>query len=78
MGCVSHARPVVYIYSNIITIMLKEWFCEGTCRRKLFAWLGLFVFLGHAVFKAWLKMRLNGWYERCARQHSQLRLLPVL
>ena len=44
--------------------MLREWFCEGGCRRRLFAWLGLVVFVGHAVFKAVLKMRLNSWYER--------------
>jgi len=46
--------------------MLKEWFCDGSARRRLFAWLGLVVFVGHAVFKATLKMRLNGWYERYA------------
>ena len=44
--------------------MLKEWFCQVKFRSNLFAWFGLVVFVGHAVFKAWLKMRLNGWYER--------------
>ena len=32
--------------------------------RALFAWFGLFVFVGHQAFKAWLKAALNTWYER--------------
>ncbi|MDA9633301.1 hypothetical protein N9S81_00010 [bacterium] len=44
--------------------MLKEWFCQGSCLRRVWAWVGLVIFVGHAVFKATLKMRLNGFYER--------------
>ena len=42
--------------------MLREFFLSGTCCRILFAWGGLLTFLGHGVFKAWLKWALNGWY----------------
>ena len=42
--------------------MLREFFCSGPANRLIFAWFGLIVFLGHAVFKAWLKWALNNWY----------------
>jgi len=44
--------------------MLREFFLSGTCCRLLFAWGGLLVFVGHGLFKAWLKWALNGWYSR--------------
>ena len=40
--------------------MLREYFLAGNAR--CFAWSGLFVFVGHQVFKAVLKYRLNTWY----------------
>ena len=43
--------------------MLRQFFCEGGQRRVLFAWLGLLVFIGHQVFRAWLKFAINNWYE---------------
>lgn len=43
--------------------MLREFFASGPWSRIAFAWLGLLVFVGHAVFKAWLKWALNEWYE---------------
>jgi len=42
--------------------MLREFFCAGTAQQLLFAWAGLIIFVGHALFKAWLKWALNGWY----------------
>ena len=42
--------------------MLREFFCSGPWRRLTFAWVGLAIFVGHAVFKAWLKYALNLWY----------------
>lgn len=43
--------------------MLREFFCEGGTRRRSFAYVGLCVFVSHAVFKSWLKVALNAWYE---------------
>ena len=44
--------------------MLREFFASGSPRRLAFAWSGLVVFVGHALFKAWLKYALNAWYAR--------------
>lgn len=43
--------------------MFREFFLGEPRKRRVFAWLGLLVFLGHGVFKAWLKARLNTWYK---------------
>lgn len=43
--------------------MLREFFCIGNAQQIAFAYGGLVVFVGHALFKAWLKVALNGWYE---------------
>lgn len=45
------------------TLMFREFFLAKR-RRACFAWFGLFVFVGHQAFKAWLKAALNSWYER--------------
>lgn len=37
--------------------MLREYF-----RSSWFAWVGLLVLVGHSLFAAWLKRRLNEWY----------------
>ncbi len=42
--------------------MLVEFFCAGPRWRVASAWVGLLVFVGHAVFNAWLKWALNEWY----------------
>lgn len=42
--------------------MLREFFCSGPLRQLCFAWSGLLVFVGHSIFKSWLKYALNGWY----------------
>jgi len=44
--------------------MLREFFCSGPLDRLCFAWSGLIVFVGHSVFKAWLKYALNEWYSQ--------------
>ena len=44
--------------------MLREFFFRGSWHRIAAAWLGLFVFVGHQVFKVYyLKLGLNSWYE---------------
>lgn len=43
--------------------MIKEFFLSGDVRRLTFAYAGLIVFIGHSIFKAWLKVALNEWYE---------------
>ena len=43
--------------------MYREFFCQGGCCRFLWAWFGLFVFLGHQAFKAYLAWAINSWYE---------------
>lgn len=43
--------------------MLQEFFATGGLRRLVFAYAGLVVFVGHSVFKAWVKVALNEWYE---------------
>ena len=43
--------------------MLKEFFLQGTKTRNAGAWLGLLIFVAHALFKAWLKQALNKWYN---------------
>jgi len=44
--------------------MIREFFCTGSTRSVLFAWSGLFAVVLHGLFKAWLKYRLNKWYEK--------------
>lgn len=40
--------------------MFREFFCA---RHPLFAWIGLCVLCGHALFGAWQKARLNSWFK---------------
>lgn len=44
--------------------MFREFFCSGSKCQLTFAWCGLFVFVGHSVFKAYLKAALNQFYGR--------------
>lgn len=44
--------------------MLREFFCSGTRLQLGFAWGGMLIFLGHALFKAYLKYALNEWYSQ--------------
>ena len=44
------------------SLMFREFFCSGPPGRLCFAYTGMFVFLGHALFKAYLKKALNDWY----------------
>ena len=44
--------------------MLREFFASGPPCRLLFAWTGLLVFVGHGLFRAYLKWALNAWYAR--------------
>ena len=44
--------------------MIREFFASGTPRSVAFAWSGLLVILGHSFFKAFIKYKLNNWYER--------------
>lgn len=46
--------------------MLCEYF-----RSSWFAWLGLSVLVGHSLFAAWLKRRLNEWYGYAARSRAR-------
>jgi hypothetical protein len=46
--------------------MLREFFCAERGWRRAGAWAGCAVFVGHQVFRAWLKWAINNWYERCA------------
>lgn len=43
--------------------MFVEFFFNLDPYKKAFAWIGLVVFLGHALFDAYIKWRLNAWYE---------------
>jgi|TARA_B110000967_G_scaffold40462_1_gene40369 peptide/bleomycin uptake transporter len=42
--------------------MLREFFREGSRRSVAWAWSGLLLILGHAIFRAWIKYKLNAWY----------------
>lgn len=42
--------------------MLREFFASGPLSRLLFAWTGLLIFVGHGLFRAYLKWALNRWY----------------
>ena len=43
--------------------MFVEFFCHGTgWQSRTFAWCGLLLFVGHQIFRAWLKYRINEWY----------------
>jgi len=44
--------------------MLVEFFWEPRVGKRVWAWSGLLVFLGHQAFKAYLAWAINGWYER--------------
>jgi peptide/bleomycin uptake transporter len=43
--------------------MIREFFHSGGYVKQTFAYIGLLIFIGHSVFKAWLKVALNNWYE---------------
>lgn len=43
--------------------MFSQFFCSRPFLRCAFAWAGLAVFVAHQLFRAWLKFRLNSWYE---------------
>ena len=43
--------------------MFREFFCAKSRATCAFAWFGLLIFVGHAVFKAFISVRLNSWYE---------------
>lgn len=44
--------------------MFKEFFCQGGWKSRIFAWVGLFLIVGHAFMRAYIKYRLNEWYGR--------------
>ena len=45
--------------------MFYEFFCSRSCAASsCVSWAGLAVFVGHAIFKAWIKYTLNQWYGR--------------
>jgi peptide/bleomycin uptake transporter len=43
--------------------MLREFFCAEEGWQRLWAWVGLIIFVGHQAFRAYVSWRLNGWYE---------------
>lgn len=43
--------------------MLRQFFCAPFVLQRIWAWLGLFIFIGHQAFRAYISWRLNGWYE---------------
>lgn len=43
--------------------MFKEFFCVSDGRSLLLAWGGVLVVVGHALWSAWLKYRINNWYN---------------
>ena len=43
--------------------MFREFFLQGPRARRAFAAVGVVCFLGHQIFKAWLKYALNNWYQ---------------
>ncbi len=43
--------------------MLREFFCAEEGWQRVWAWVGLIIFVGHQAFRAFVSWRLNGWYE---------------
>jgi peptide/bleomycin uptake transporter len=43
--------------------MLTEFFCTGGKKELVLAWGGVVVVVLHAIFGAWLKYRINNWYN---------------
>jgi len=43
--------------------MLKEFFCAEEGWKRVWAWVGLILFVGHQAFRAFVSWRLNDWYE---------------
>ena len=43
--------------------MFRQFFLGGPGERRAFAFFGVVCFLGHQIFKAWLKYALNNWYQ---------------
>jgi len=43
--------------------MLREFFCAEEGWQRVWAWVGLIIFIGHQAFRAFVSWRLNGWYE---------------
>lgn len=44
--------------------MFREFFCSASFKQRVFAWMGLVVFIGHASFRAYLKSALNNFYGK--------------
>lgn len=44
--------------------MFREFFCSASKQQCFFAWAGLLVFVGHSMFRAYLKAALNQFYGR--------------
>jgi ABC-type long-subunit fatty acid transport system fused permease/ATPase subunit len=42
--------------------MFREFFCDGTRRRRALAWFGLLSIVAHALFRARVRALLNQWY----------------
>ena len=43
--------------------MFREFFWDRSWCKLLWAWVGLFVFVGHQAFRAYLSWGINNWYE---------------
>jgi peptide/bleomycin uptake transporter len=43
--------------------MFGEFFCSGGAKNVWLAWGGVVLVVCHAVFSAWLKYRINNWYN---------------
>jgi len=43
--------------------MLQEFFCAEDGGKRVWAWIGMLIFVGHQAFRAYISWRLNGWYE---------------
>lgn len=43
--------------------MLREFFCAESGRQRVWAWVGLLIFVLHQAFRAYISWRINGWYE---------------
>jgi len=51
------------VRAGLNVVMFKEFFASGPAWRCAFAYFGLLSFLGHQLFKAYLKYEINSFYE---------------
>lgn len=61
IDCPSASRCTKQLSKSKQTTMFSEFFCQKSARTA-WAWAGLVLYLSHAVYRSFVKYRINNWY----------------